>query len=173
MLSYELIDTSWGPFVVVSTGLGLKASLLPGEWDEPIEAVIARRWPGARKARHVPAELRKAVRSYFRGKTIGFNVPLDLSALTEFRQRVTEAARRIPYGRTASYTDLARAAGHPRASRAAGSTMACNPLPLFVPCHRVLRSDGSLGGFSAPDGSDGLAMKRRLLALEGIGEGPA
>lgn len=93
------------------------------------------------------------------------DVPVALST-TRFRQRVYKHCRRIPRGKTASYAMLASRAGSPRAARAVGSAMANNPIPLIVPCHRVVRS-GGLGEFSAPGGQ---SMKRRLLALEGAAE---
>lgn len=86
--------------------------------------------------------------------------------LTEFQRRVVRCCRKIPYGGTASYGDLASRAGSPGAARAVGSVMAHNRLPLIVPCHRVIAAGGSLGGYSA---SDGLPMKQRLLALESAG----
>ena len=98
------------------------------------------------------------------GQSVGFDCDLDLNGVTDFRRRVLEVCAKIPRGQTASYADLARAAGNARAVRAVGSAMANNPLPLLVPCHRVIRSDGSLGGFSSPDG---LRLKQRMLSLEG------
>jgi len=91
-----------------------------------------------------------------------FTVPLDLSGLSPFHRRVLQAARRIPYGRTATYSDLARRVGRPLAARAVGQAMARNPVPLVIPCHRVVASGGGLGGYGG-----GLDLKRRLLALEG------
>jgi methylated-DNA-[protein]-cysteine S-methyltransferase len=91
------------------------------------------------------------------------DVPLDLDDYTEFQRAVVQCCRTIPIGQTISYGALASIAGRPRAARAVGQVMAHNRFPLIVPCHRVVGSHGSLGGFSA---QDGLAMKRRLLALE-------
>ncbi|QDU63550.1 Methylated-DNA--protein-cysteine methyltransferase [Planctomycetes bacterium Pan216] len=91
------------------------------------------------------------------------DVPVDDTGLTPFRQRVLAECRQIAPGRTMSYAGLARAAGKPRAYRAVGSTMALNQWPIVVPCHRVLRSDGKIGGYSVPNG---LAFKRSLLQLE-------
>jgi methylated-DNA-[protein]-cysteine S-methyltransferase len=84
-------------------------------------------------------------------------------ALTDFQLRVLKQCRKIPFGRTISYAELAAKAGSPRAARAIGNCMAANPIPLLIPCHRVVRSDGQLGSYSAPGG---VGMKRRLLALE-------
>jgi methylated-DNA-[protein]-cysteine S-methyltransferase len=89
-------------------------------------------------------------------------VKLDLEG-TEFQRKAWQAMRKIPFGETISYGDQARKVGKPTAYRAVGSANGKNPIPIIVPCHRVLASDGSLGGYSL-----GLSMKRRLLALEGV-----
>ncbi len=90
-------------------------------------------------------------------------IPLDLSRCTPFQRRVLQACREIPYGQVRTYAELAVAAGSPRAARAVGNVMARNRLPLLIPCHRVVASQGGLGGFSA---RSGLSMKRRLLQME-------
>lgn len=96
------------------------------------------------------------------------DVQLDLSEYTAFQRRIVEACRAIPIGETLSYAELAQRAGHPGAARATGQVMATNRFPLVVPCHRVVGSGGSIGGYSAPDGLD---MKRRLLVMEGVAPG--
>jgi methylated-DNA-[protein]-cysteine S-methyltransferase len=101
---------------------------------------------------------------YAAGEPVDFsNVAIRLDHLTPFGRRIVAACRRIPFGQTRSYGELAALCGSPGAARAVGQVMAKNRYPLIVPCHRVLASDGKLGGFSAPDG---LRMKKRLLALE-------
>ena len=100
---------------------------------------------------------------YFAGTRREFTVPLDLTGVTEFRAAVLRALAKVPYGETTSYAQLARAVGNPKAVRAVGSACATNPLPLFIPCHRVLRSDGQLGGYRG-----GVEAKRFLLRMEGI-----
>lgn len=107
------------------------------------------------------------VDGWFRGHEP--QVELDLSGLTAFQRRVLEEVRRIPRGAVRSYADVARAVGRPGAARAVGQVMASNPVPLFVPCHRVIRSDGRLGEYSG----GGPEMKRRLLELEGCSAGGA
>lgn len=99
-------------------------------------------------------------------KMVSDTIPLDLTCRTEFQRRVMMACRLVGYGQTASYLELAQRAGASRAARAVGSVMARNPLPLLIPCHRIVATAGLLGGFSAPEG---LTMKRRLLALEQTG----
>ena len=100
------------------------------------------------------------LRDYFAGKSPVLNVPLDIAG-TAFQQKVWKAARRIPAGQTRSYWWLAVRLGDPRAARAVGGAMGANPVPLFVPCHRVVRRDNSLGGFSC-----GIEWKEMLIAHE-------
>lgn len=100
---------------------------------------------------------------YFEGRRTRFDVPLDLTACPAFQRGILEACAQVPAGTTVTYAVLAMQAGHPGAARAAGWALARNPLPILIPCHRVLRADGGLGGFLA-----GLDWKRRLLALEGV-----
>lgn len=92
-------------------------------------------------------------------------VAVDLAGLPGFRRRVYEAARAVAWGRTASYGELARSVGQHGAARAVGRALGQNPLPIIIPCHRILASDGGIGGFSAYGGT---ATKRRLLELEGL-----
>jgi len=110
-----------------------------------------------------PPPLAEAIAAYLNGEAVKFaERDLDWRDFTPFRRSVSRAAMTIPYGETWSYGQLARAAGTPGAARAVGGVMAANPFPIVVPCHRVIRSDGSLGGFTG-----GLDLKRRLLELEG------
>jgi methylated-DNA-[protein]-cysteine S-methyltransferase len=106
--------------------------------------------------------------AYGEGEAEDFlDVPLDLSGLTDFQQRVSVACRQIVRGQTSTYGELAFRVGAPRAARAVGRVMACNRLPIVIPCHRVLGAAGRLGGYSAPGG---LVTKRALLRLEGVHE---
>ena len=100
---------------------------------------------------------------YLQGERTAFDLPLNFRHLTEFRQRVLQATMEIPYGQRTTYGDLARKVGSPRGARAVGGAMAHNPLPLVIPCHRVLAADGSLHGYS---GGHGLETKAWLLELE-------
>ena len=98
---------------------------------------------------------------YFKGMHVNFNLDLDLSAGTRFQIAAWQTARQIPYGAVQSYSWIAREIGKPNAARAVGQAMGANPVSIIVPCHRVVRSDGDLGGYSG-----GLNWKRQLLALE-------
>lgn len=112
-----------------------------------------------------PAKLAPQLDAYLSGKPVSFRFRLDPSAGTPFQQKVWRALLKIPRGQTRSYAWVAKQIGQPKAVRAVANACGANPVPVLVPCHRVIASDGTLGGFGG-----GLAMKRRLLALEGYGE---
>jgi O-6-methylguanine DNA methyltransferase len=114
------------------------------------------RWDGGLAAQAIAQIL-----EYLRGKRKTFTVPLDPEG-TAFQQAVWRETLRIPYGQTISYAELARRIGRPGATRAVGQALGANPLPILIPCHRVVASDGSLGGYTG-----GLSLKRWLLLLEG------
>jgi len=100
------------------------------------------------------------LRKYLEGKLKQFDCPLDMEG-TAFQKRVWSALRKIPYGKTRSYADVARTIGHPRAFRAVGNANGSNPVPIIVPCHRVIESNGGLGGYGS-----GIGLKKRLLEFE-------
>ena len=106
------------------------------------------------------------IREYLDGERSIFNLPLDFSHLTDFRRRVLAETLKIPYGETSTYGEIARRAGSPHAARAVGGAMAANPIPIIIPCHRVLAADGTLHGYAGGQGA-GLETKARLLKLEG------
>jgi methylated-DNA-[protein]-cysteine S-methyltransferase len=133
--------------------------------DAAVDALDTRLAARARYQRWNDALVQK-LQAYARGVPETFSdVEIDPGQCTEFQLQVIRACRRIPWGGTVSYRELALRAGFPRAARAVGNCMAANRIPLVVPCHRVLGADGRLHGYSGPDG---LAMKRRLLQLEGF-----
>ena len=165
MIAYRIVKTRWGYCAFVAGDHGLVATFLPDGSRAAIRQLVRQRFQESQENIGLLPKLAEALRAYFEGRPTRFDVRLDLGAVTEFRRRALQACRRIPWGQTGTYADLARTAGSPNASRAAGSAMAHNPLPLVVPCHRVVRSDGSLGGFSSPQG---VQLKRRLLQLEGV-----
>ena len=163
MMHYAIFDTAWGAFGFVEHNKRLIATFLPRARQEIIRAIRAS-WPDAIEAPDALPRFRQAVVDYFEGKRTRFPIEIDLSGVPPFHRSVLAACRRIPYGQTASYADLAKAVGKPNGARAVGGAMARNPLPLVVPCHRVLRADGSIGGFSS---ARGVEEKTRLLRLEG------
>ncbi len=162
-MHFAIINTEWGAFGVVARDHRLVATYLPMP-ESKLRRAIARDHPEAVESKGLLPVFRRQVVDYFSGNRVRFSVSLDLDDMPPFRAEVLRQCRKTPYGQTASYGDLAGAAGNPGAARAVGSAMAHNPLPLVVPCHRVLRSDGTIGGFSSPEG---VSQKRRLLELEG------
>ena len=163
MVQYGIVKTIVGAFGFVAREKRLLATYLP-EAEPQIRRRIRERWPDATENACLLPRFRQKVASYYAGKRTAFDEEADLSDQPPFRRMVLEQCRQIPYGKTASYQDLARAAGNPKAARAVGSTMAHNPLPLVVPCHRVLRADGTFGGFSS---RSGVSEKKKMLSLEG------
>lgn len=125
---------------------------------------VAKERPSSSRMKEWTDRFRAALERYLKGKPEAFDaIPLDLGGATDFRRRVWEAARLVPYGEATSYGDLARRMGLSRGhSRAVGQALGANPVPIVVPCHRFLSRDGTLGGFSG-----GLHWKRELLRLEG------
>jgi methylated-DNA-[protein]-cysteine S-methyltransferase len=118
----------------------------------------------ARASRPQPVFIRRVVRDlqrYAAGKPVRWKTPFDLTAGTEFQRKVWRTLCQIPRGQTRSYAWVAKKIDKPKAVRAVGAACGANPVPIIIPCHRVIASDGSLGGFSA-----GLTLKKRLLALE-------
>jgi len=161
-VAYATADSPFGTLLLARTPRGLVRLGLPGEDVEAMLADLAGRI--SPRVLQDPARLdeeRRELDDYFAGRRHAFELPIDWQLSGGFLLRARQGIAAIPYGETRTYTDLARAAGNERAVRAAGSACSRNPIPLVVPCHRVLRSDGSLGGYAG-----GLEMKRRLLDLE-------
>ncbi|MCF8032002.1 MAG: methylated-DNA--[protein]-cysteine S-methyltransferase [Desulfarculaceae bacterium] len=162
------LETPIGTLRGAVGGRGLKVLTLRQDEAAYFNRLLAKRAPGA-VFQEVPAEATKAGRqlaAYFAGSRAKLDAAVDLEGLTEFTQDVLNTTLDIPRGQTLSYGEVARIIGRPRASRAVGQALHNNPVPLFVPCHRVVGSDGSLTGFGS-----GLPTKEILLKLES-GENP-
>jgi methylated-DNA-[protein]-cysteine S-methyltransferase len=161
-VAYATADSPFGTLLLAKTPRGLVRLGLPGEDVEAMLADLAGRISPRVLEDHARLdEERRELDDYFAGRRHAFELPIDWQLSGGFLLRARQGIAAIPYGETRTYTDLARAAGNERAVRAAGSACSRNPIPLVVPCHRVLRSDGSLGGYAG-----GLEMKERLLELE-------
>lgn len=166
-MQYCILDTAWGSFGFAALDQRLVTTMLPSTGRQVLAALL-KRHPEAREEIDLLPDFQRQVADYFEGRPTRFTVKIELSGISPFHRKVLEACRKIPYGKTATYAELAAAAGSARAARAVGSAMARNPLPLVIPCHRVVRSGGALGGFSSPGGS---GEKERLLELEAQGMG--
>ena len=176
-----IFKTNWGWVGLAATERGVHAVVLPKPTRRAVERELRTLLNGNSTpthpsplegegegggrshaaSRHMKAA-RAAIVAYLEGKARTFDLPLDLDGQPRFRVKVWKALRSIPYGRVRSYGWVARKVGKPRAPRAIGGACGANPVPLLVPCHRVIAGDGSLGGFSG-----GLSSKKRLLKLEG------
>jgi methylated-DNA-[protein]-cysteine S-methyltransferase len=166
-LAYRTLDTAFGALLLVSSPQGLVRVAFDREGhDQVLEALARRVSPRMLRA---PGRLDEAARQladYLAGRRQTFDLPLDLRLAAGFRRQVLDHLSQIAYGRTESYTQVAAATGRPAAVRAVGTACATNPLPLVIPCHRVLRSDGSYGGYLG-----GTETKQALLALEASAAG--
>lgn len=162
LVQWDVVESPLGPLYIAtserglcSVGFGVSQADFLSELD-----------PLARTEQN-PSTLTpiaEQLQAYFAGARASFDLPLDLGRLTLFQRSVLQVARRIPAGTVWTYRQVARAIGKPRASRAVGQALGRNPVPIVIPCHRVVASDGSLGGYS---GGGGLGSKRLLLHLEG------
>jgi methylated-DNA-[protein]-cysteine S-methyltransferase len=164
-VAYRTVDSPVGSLLLAATPLGLVRVAYASENHDAILAKLAAQV--SPRVLYAPVRLDSAAREldeYFAGRRRSFDVPLDFQLSHGFRRAVHLHLREIGYGRTESYAEVAAASGSPAAVRAVGSACATNPLPLVVPCHRVVRSDGSLGGYVG-----GADAKRRLLAMEASG----
>ena len=147
-------ETPWGVFLLLFHRQGIYEIFFPGDAPEREYPRESLPWPG------LEADLGRCFREE---KVTWEGYRLDMGGYPPFTFRLLEAIRKLPYGAVCSYRDAARMAGSPRAWRAAGQALAANRHPLVVPCHRVIRSDGSIGGFGGPPG-----WKEALLKLEGV-----
>ena len=156
-------QTAFGWMGIAASSQGLLAVTLPQPTEEDALRPLLERWRLARLGEDASlAQFKEKLRRYFEGQEVAFDEPLDLSQATPFQRRVWQAVREIPRGETRSYGEIARLVDAPRAARAVGQALAANPLPIVIPCHRVINSDGGLGGFGGR-----VELKRRLLELEG------
>ena len=161
-VAYRTLDTPVGPLLLAATAQGLVRVAFEREGFDAVLAALATRvsprvLEAPRRLDHAAAELEE----YFTGARRRFDLPLDRALSTGFREKVQRVLPRIDYGSTRSYKEIAELVGSPRAVRAVGTACATNPLPIVVPCHRVLRTDGALGGYVG-----GLDAKTALLTLE-------
>jgi methylated-DNA-[protein]-cysteine S-methyltransferase len=172
-VGYAFTDSPFGPLLVATTRRGLVRLAYPDEDpDDVLRDLADRISPRVLESRAMTDEVRRELDEYFAGRRTMFSTAVDLGLRSGFTRRVLRATARIPFGAVSTYRDVARRAGNERASRAAGNALGSNPVPVVVPCHRVLHTDGGLGGYTG-----GLGRKEFLLELEGVlphpGQAPA
>ena len=162
-VAYATLDTPVGRILLARTRRGLvQLSYLDGDEDSVLETLAGRISPRVLAAPKRLDQPRRELDDYFDGRRRRFETPIDWQLSRGFTRRVLRATARIPYGSVSTYKRVATQAGSPSAFRAAGNALGVNPLPIIVPCHRVLHADGGLGGYTG-----GLERKRLLLAVEG------
>jgi len=171
VIKYAIFKTRWGHFGLAGTEYGLCRTQLPGPKSEKIKSLLLKNLPLPNQASSIEFDktffktLQEQITAYFEGAHVNFSrdIPLVLYGFSSFSISVLTTCRDVAFGQTITYGRLAKQSGRPNASRAVGSALAKNPLPLIIPCHRIVRSDGKLGGFSAPGG---VKLKKRLLLHE-------
>ena len=163
-VAYGFAQSPFGPLLVATTKRGLVRVAYPDlRADEVLERLAEEVSPRVLESEQATGEIRRQLEEYFERRRRTFAVPVDLSAVKGFGQKILKQTTRIPFGAVATYRDVATRAGSPRAVRAAGNALGANPVPIVVPCHRVVRTGGGLGGYTV-----GLERKIALLELEGV-----
>ena len=162
---YVIFSTRWGYFGLAATGAGLLRTCLPMPRASRVKSLLLDIYPSSRCERGLFRPLQEQIVAFFEGAYVDFdkNIHLLLEDFSPFARSALAACRGIRYGRTVSYGQLAAMAGCPKAARAIGGVMSKNPIPLIIPCHRVIRSDGKIGGFSA---IGGVPLKKRMLEIQ-------
>lgn len=161
-VAYRTLDSPVGVLLLAATEQGLVRVAYASEGHETVLGQLAERVsPRVLRAPGRLDAVAREIEEYFAGRRLAFDLPLDFRLSQGFRRTVLSRLAEIGYGRTASYAEIAAAAGHPKAVRAVGTACAKNPLPVVIPCHRVVRSDGTIGHYVG-----GTEAKRALLSLE-------
>ena len=163
-VAYGFTDSPFGRLLVAVTPRGVvRLSYPERDVDDELEEIARSVSPRILESGAGTEDARRELDEYFEGRRRRFEVGVDLSGVEGFRRKILAATARIPFGTVRTYRDLASNAGNERAVRAAGNALGSNPIPIVVPCHRVLRTGGGLGGYTG-----GLDRKRALLRLEGV-----
>jgi methylated-DNA-[protein]-cysteine S-methyltransferase len=173
-VDHIIFETQLGFIGLAWSSAGLTRLCLPQSSREAVERRLLRlddiAGPDSETPPQWVADLIAAIRAYAQGETVDFSdVPVDLAGVDDFRLAIYDAARKLAFGETVTYGELASRAGHTGLARETGAALGANPVPLVIPCHRILAAGGKIGGFSAPGGS---ATKEKMLGLEGVRVGP-
>jgi methylated-DNA-[protein]-cysteine S-methyltransferase len=161
-VAYATLESPVGTLLLALTPRGLvRVAYVDGGEEQVLGELASRVSPRVLRAPRRLDEPRRELDQYFAGSRREFELALDWQLVRGFGRRILSAASRVPYGSVSTYKQMATEAGSPRAARAAGNALGANPLPIVVPCHRILHSGGGLGGYTG-----GLERKRRLLAIE-------
>jgi methylated-DNA-[protein]-cysteine S-methyltransferase len=170
-IKYTIFNTNWGYFGLAGTKYALCGTCLPLREPENVESHLLKNLSLIYRESSIELDktflraLQEQITAYFDGICVNFSldIPIVLDGFSSFCSSVLNACRDIKFGQTITYGRLAKKSGRPTASRAVGNALGKNPLPLIIPCHRIIRNDGKLGGFSAPGG---ITFKKKMLDLE-------
>jgi len=162
-VGYDTVDSPIGGLLVAATDGGVVTIHFEGESDAALSEIARRVSPRMLRLPRRVERARRELGEYFEGRRTEFSVPLDRRLIGPFGAKVLGRTEEIPYGHVSAYNLVAREIGHPNAARAVGNALGANPIPVIIPCHRVLRTGGSLGGYGG-----GLHRKRFLLELERV-----
>jgi methylated-DNA-[protein]-cysteine S-methyltransferase len=163
-VAFATLDSPIGPLMVAVTPRGLVRVAFHDEDRDHVLSVLAERVsPRILESAAATDEVRRELEEYFEGRRTRFDVRVDRQLINGIARDVLAATSRVPFGHTTTYGELAGKIGKPKAARAVGNALGSNPIPIVVPCHRVLRAGGSLGGYAG-----GLARKELLLQVEGV-----
>lgn len=163
LIEYAVCGSSIGNVVLIAKSGRLIALKITQEDEYKLIRSLTLRYPESVRAERPFKKVRFLLDRYLRGERIDFDIPIDVSAETQFTQKVLRVLQSIPYGEVRSYLWVGKQIGYTMAARAIGQAVKRNPIPIIIPCHRVIREDGTIGGFS-----QGINIKRRLLAIENV-----
>ncbi|WP_095090940.1 methylated-DNA--[protein]-cysteine S-methyltransferase [Mesorhizobium sophorae] len=169
---HAVLETVIGFMGIAWSEKGLIRLCLPERSREAVERRLMRHAGVSASTAQPPwaVDLIASIKAYAAGEDVDFTgVPVDLDGVDDFRLAIYDAARKLGYGETTTYGELAKRAGHGGLPRETGAALGANPVPLVIPCHRILAAGGKIGGFSAPGGSN---TKEKMLAMEGVRVGP-
>jgi len=161
-VGFDIVDSPIGPLLVAATGRGLCRVWFEPDPEQQLDSLARAFGPRVLRSHTTVAGAERQLDEYFAGRRESFELEVDLRATAPFARTVLEELARVPYGQTTTYGTLAARVGAPRAARAVGTVMNRNPIPIVLPCHRVLGASGGRAGYAG-----GLALKERLLRLEG------
>lgn len=161
---YNTFKSSIGEILATKTEKGLSFVSFPkSTWGKFLSALDKDKSVDLIRNKNKFSSLEKNLKAYFSGRKVNFREKLDLTGGTDFQKKIWKAMQKIPYGETRSYGWLAQKAGGKNKARAAGAACGANPIPIIIPCHRVIKSDKTIGGYSG-----GLGFKKKLLKIEGV-----
>ncbi len=163
LIEYALYESSIGNTGLIAKNGRLVALEITQEDEYRLVRLLNVRYPQAVRTEKPFNKIRLLLDRYLRGQKVDFDIPVDISAETQFTQKVLRVLQGIPYGEVRSYLWVGKQIGYRMAARAIGQAVKRNPIPIIIPCHRVIREDGTIGGFSS-----GINVKRRLLAIENV-----